>query len=68
MLTLKYALIHPVEWENVISVEIEEDEVSSTHPRVLAAVYDDLSANSIDFDEDSELEIEILEVELEEIS
>jgi hypothetical protein len=37
------------------------------HPlEVLAAVYDDLDNNLIDFDED-DLEIEILEVEPEEI-
>jgi hypothetical protein len=67
MLTIKYALIHPTEWSNVISVEIDEDEVSETHLCLLAAVCDDLNANLIDFDED-EIEIEILEVEPEEIS
>jgi hypothetical protein len=66
MLTIKYALIHPTTWENVISVEIDEDEVSETHPRVLAAVCDDLDANLIDFDED-DIEIEILDIEPEEI-
>jgi hypothetical protein len=66
MLTIKYALLHPTSWSNVISVEIEEDEVSETHPEVLAAVYDDLDNNLIDCDED-DIEIEILEVEPEEI-
>ena len=64
MLTIKYALISPTSWSNEISVEIEEDEVSETHPEVLAAVYNDLDNNLIDFDED-DLEIEILEVEPE---
>jgi hypothetical protein len=66
MLTIKYALIHPTAWKNVISVDIDEDEVSETHLGVLAAVCEDLDANLIDFDED-EIEIEILEVYPEEI-
>jgi hypothetical protein len=61
MLTIKYALIHPIEWENKISVDLEKDEVSETHPDVLAAVYDDLDSNQIHVDEE-DLEIEIIEV------
>jgi hypothetical protein len=64
MITIKYALIHPTSWSNVISVDLEEDEVSETHLCVLAAVCEDLDANLIDFDED-EIEIEILEIEPE---
>jgi hypothetical protein len=36
MLTIKYALLHPTTWSNEISVEIEEDEVSSTPTRVFS--------------------------------
>jgi hypothetical protein len=61
MLTIKYALIHPTPWENVISVDLDEDEVNETQSDVLAAVHDDLDCNQIHVDEE-EIEIEILEV------